>query len=71
LGMIALPCIGYPSSFDVFDVLEHELDGIDGWLTRYEDHWNVSPEIRAPPVGRCKISKLCAPHGVLVWQFAT
>jgi hypothetical protein len=47
--MIALPCMGYPSSFHVLDVLEHKLDGIDGWLTRNEDHWNVSSEIRALP----------------------
>jgi hypothetical protein len=51
LGMIALPRMSYPSSFHVFDVLEHKLDGVDGWLTRDEDHWNVSPEVRVPPVG--------------------
>jgi hypothetical protein len=45
--VIALPCIGYTSSFHVLDVLEHKLDGIDRWLTRNEDHWNVSSEIRA------------------------
>jgi hypothetical protein len=27
---IVAPCVGYPGLFYVFDVLEHELDGIDG-----------------------------------------
>jgi hypothetical protein len=43
--MIALPGMGYTSPFHVLDVLEHKLDGIDRWLTRNEDHWNVSSEI--------------------------
>lgn len=40
--MIALPCKGHASSFHVLDVIEHKLYGIDRWLTRNEDHWNVS-----------------------------
>ena len=43
--MIASPCVGYPSSFHVLDVLEHELDGIYGCLTRDEDHW-IASELR-------------------------
>lgn len=44
--MIALLCKGHASSLHVLDVIEHKLDGIDRWLTRNEDHWNVSSEIR-------------------------
>jgi hypothetical protein len=63
--MIDSPCVGYPCSFHVLDVLEHELDGIYGCLTRDEDHWNVSEHCQ-----RVYDIILCAPHGVLVWQFA-
>jgi AcrR family transcriptional regulator len=66
--MIASPCVGYPSSFHVLDVLEHKLDRIDGWLTRHEDHWNASGHRR----GREEKNIIFyAPQGVLVWQLTT
>ena len=70
--MIALPCKGHASSFHVLDVIEHKLYGIDRWLTRNEDHWNVSIRDQGTAVRRCKKKIIvCAPHGVLVWQLTT